>query len=286
MSTCRSQAPGARRDGAIGRAVEDIKTRIASDAEQRQHRSTSDEWRRNGPLDLLHHLAAVSRKPLARPSATSRPRQRTEVGSRGHGAAGGANAMTLGSRREGTDSADGVVKAVASAAEQLELSIREISQLMSRSHEIVSEKDQRAGQTSSTIESLSASADSVGEVLALIGAIAGQTNLLALNATIEAAGRGKPERDLPLSPRRSSSLPSRRRMLRRKSGIRSTLSVAALPPPWRPCATSGRASTRFHRLSPGWPRLSKSRLRRPPRLPKMPAKRRPGRRTWSATSRN
>ncbi len=179
--------------GAIGRAVEDIKTRIASDAEQRQHsvdeRRMAEETARS---DLLHHLAAGLEETVGaavgdlsaqiaelKSGAEVMEQQAAQTQSRSDRVA------------KATDSADGAVKAVASAAEQLELSIREISQLMSRSHELVSETDQRAGQTSSTIESLSASADSVGEVLALIGAIAGQTNLLALNATIEAARAGE-----------------------------------------------------------------------------------------------
>ena len=179
--------------GAIGRAVEDIKTRIASDAEQRQRsldeRRTTEQTARS---ELLHRLAAGLEETVGaavgdltaqiaelKSGAEVMEQQAAQTQSRSDRVA------------KATDSADGAVKAVASAAEQLELSIREISQLMNRSHELVSETDQRAGQTSSTIESLSASADSIGEVLALIGAIADQTNLLALNATIEAARAGE-----------------------------------------------------------------------------------------------
>ena len=53
--------------------------------------------------------------------------------------------------------------------------------------EIASRAVRQAGVTDTQITELSMAADHIGDVVKLIGAIAGQTNLLALNATIEAA---------------------------------------------------------------------------------------------------
>jgi methyl-accepting chemotaxis protein len=49
----------------------------------------------------------------------------------------------------------------------------------------------KAEQASRMIDNLNAAAERIGEVVALINAIAAQTNLLALNATIEAARAGE-----------------------------------------------------------------------------------------------
>ncbi len=46
-------------------------------------------------------------------------------------------------------------------------------------------------QTDATVQGLSEAASRIGDVVRLIGDIAGQTNLLALNATIEAARAGE-----------------------------------------------------------------------------------------------
>lgn len=82
------------------------------------------------------------------------------------------------------------VQTVATAAEELSSSILEISRQVSHSAEISGQAVNEAQSTISQIERLSKSADTVGQVIALITDIAEQTNLLALNATIEAARAG------------------------------------------------------------------------------------------------
>ncbi len=62
---------------------------------------------------------------------------------------------------------------------------------MTHSASVADDAVAKAGQTTQTVASLSEAAKKIGEVLRLIGAIAGQTNLLALNATIEAARAGE-----------------------------------------------------------------------------------------------
>lgn len=80
--------------------------------------------------------------------------------------------------------------AVSAAAEEMSVSIDEISQLVSRATHAVAEAVARASTTDAKVGGMAAAADRVSDVARLITDIAGRTNLLALNATIEAARAG------------------------------------------------------------------------------------------------
>ena len=79
---------------------------------------------------------------------------------------------------------------VGAAAEEMFASVREISAQMSRASSSAQIAVEKSADVREKIHSLSDLADSIGNVVTLIGEIAGQTNLLALNATIEAARAG------------------------------------------------------------------------------------------------
>ncbi|MBO1073588.1 methyl-accepting chemotaxis protein [Roseomonas marmotae] len=87
--------------------------------------------------------------------------------------------------------ADADVQAVAAAAEQMAASVAEITRRVSESAEVAGRAVQEAQATDGTMRGLSEAAARIGDVVRLIGDIAGQTNLLALNATIEAARAGE-----------------------------------------------------------------------------------------------
>ena len=89
------------------------------------------------------------------------------------------------------DEASTNVRSVATASEQMAESVSEIVLQVQESKEIASRAVRQAGVTDTQITELSMAADHIGDVVKLIGAIAGQTNLLALNATIEAARAGE-----------------------------------------------------------------------------------------------
>ncbi|WP_029004465.1 methyl-accepting chemotaxis protein [Azorhizobium doebereinerae] len=89
-----------------------------------------------------------------------------------------------------SDQASTNVKSVAVAAEELTSSVSEIARQVQSSSQIASEAVSQAQRTDSRITELSQAAGRIGDVVALITAIASQTNLLALNATIEAARAG------------------------------------------------------------------------------------------------
>ncbi|WP_343561978.1 methyl-accepting chemotaxis protein [Kiloniella sp. b19] len=83
------------------------------------------------------------------------------------------------------------IQSVASATEELEMSVREIDRQLGMASTVVKTADDVAQQTNEEVGSLAEAANKIGEVVNLIQDIAEQTNLLALNATIEAARAGE-----------------------------------------------------------------------------------------------
>jgi methyl-accepting chemotaxis protein len=83
------------------------------------------------------------------------------------------------------------IQTVASAAEELNASIGEINRQIGDSVKVAGNCMVEAESTGKVMQSLSKSAEDVGNVVKLIEGIASQVNLLALNATIEAARAGE-----------------------------------------------------------------------------------------------
>jgi methyl-accepting chemotaxis protein len=83
------------------------------------------------------------------------------------------------------------VETVAAASEEMSQSIAEVSGRVSSSAELTGRAANEAVEASAKVGKLADSANTIGEVIKLISAIAEQTNLLALNATIEAARAGE-----------------------------------------------------------------------------------------------
>lgn len=79
---------------------------------------------------------------------------------------------------------------MAAAAEEQSSSIGEISRQVTQSTEIAGSAVNAAEKADSMVQGLAASAQKIGDIVAMITDIADQTNLLALNATIEAARAG------------------------------------------------------------------------------------------------
>src|SRR4030081_1763634 len=83
------------------------------------------------------------------------------------------------------------VQSVASATEEMTLSVNEISRQVQDSARMANDAVDQARKTNDRVSELSKAAARIGDVVVLINTIAGQTNLLALNATIEAARAGE-----------------------------------------------------------------------------------------------
>lgn len=83
------------------------------------------------------------------------------------------------------------VTTVASAAEQLRMSIGDIRQQVDTSSAIAGRATSDSQRLVGVVRELSAASENIGAIVQVIGTIASQTNLLALNATIEAARAGE-----------------------------------------------------------------------------------------------
>src|SRR5258705_280381 len=93
--------------------------------------------------------------------------------------------------RKKSDSVRGMMETVAAGAEELNASVREISETMSKSRQTASEAVGRVDAADQQAQRLTAASESMGGIVELIGNITGQINLLALNATIESARAGE-----------------------------------------------------------------------------------------------
>lgn len=79
---------------------------------------------------------------------------------------------------------------VSASVQQLDASIREITQSATQAENVCSTARDSVDRTTGVLHRLGASSNQIGEVIQLIQKITHQTNLLALNATIEAARAG------------------------------------------------------------------------------------------------
>ncbi|WHQ68702.1 methyl-accepting chemotaxis protein [Methylorubrum extorquens] len=191
-STIRQAARGDE-IGAVGRAVEGIKTMVArkaaEDAERRQIAETAAAAeRKRTMMELADGFEGAVGGIVGMVSSSATELQAT------------AQQMTSTAQRTATRSttvasaaeeAAANVNTVASAAEELGASVQEIGWQVSGSANLAQQAVAEADETGSHVTELSRAVTRIGDVVNLIANIASQTNLLALNATIEAARAGE-----------------------------------------------------------------------------------------------
>jgi methyl-accepting chemotaxis protein len=93
--------------------------------------------------------------------------------------------------RMGNERVRGMMETVAAGAEELNASVREISEAMTKSRETASTAVGRVEAADAQAKRLNEAAQAMSGIVELIGSITGQINLLALNATIESARAGE-----------------------------------------------------------------------------------------------
>jgi methyl-accepting chemotaxis protein len=93
--------------------------------------------------------------------------------------------------RMGNERVRGMMESVAAGAEELNASVREISEAMTKSRETASTAVGRVDAADAQAKRLNEAAQAMSGIVELIGNITGQINLLALNATIESARAGE-----------------------------------------------------------------------------------------------
>jgi methyl-accepting chemotaxis protein len=156
-------------------------------AEQEAERRQAEEEKRAALINMASTIETATGSALQ------------QIGDRTTAIAASADAMSASASRTGASAegaaaaaahALGITQTVASAAEQLAGSIREIGDQVSHSTALVGRAVSAGADTRTTIEVLNQEVERIGAVADMIGAIAAKTNLLALNATIEAARAG------------------------------------------------------------------------------------------------
>ncbi len=93
--------------------------------------------------------------------------------------------------RMGNERVRGMMESVAAGAEELNASVREISEAMTKSRETAMGAVDRVASADAQAQRLADAAQSMIGIVDLINNITGQINLLALNATIESARAGE-----------------------------------------------------------------------------------------------
>ncbi|WP_449222284.1 methyl-accepting chemotaxis protein [Tistrella mobilis] len=156
--------------------------------QQAETRRRADEARRAAMARMAETVERESRVAVDRVAGDARTMDEA------------ARAMALSAQGVGSDAGNVAAaagqalanaQAVASATEELSLSIREIAGQVDHAMSVSREAVRHGAHTRQTIDSLSATVGQISEVAGLIRDIAEQTNLLALNATIEAARAGE-----------------------------------------------------------------------------------------------
>ena len=93
--------------------------------------------------------------------------------------------------RMGNERVRGMMESVAAGAEELNASVREISEAMTKSRQTAATAVGRVEAADAEAKRLNEAAQAMSGIVELIGNITGQINLLALNATIESARAGE-----------------------------------------------------------------------------------------------
>jgi methyl-accepting chemotaxis protein len=125
--------------------------------------------------------------------------------------------------RMGNERVRGMMESVAAGAEELNASVREISEAMAKSRETAMGAVERVATADAQAQRLSDAAQSMSGIVELINNITGQINLLALNATIESARAGEAGRGFAVVASEVKSLANQAKQATDKIGQEGSL---------------------------------------------------------------
>ncbi|NGM23166.1 HAMP domain-containing protein [Roseomonas stagni] len=183
-----------RRDeaGALAKAVAVLKDNTARaralEAEAEAQRLRTEQDRRAAQHAMADQLDRTVGSVTATLSSAATELQAT-VGTLTGGAERTAHQAMAAAA--GATQASANVQTVAASTEEMAATGAEITRQVAEAAAIARRASEETRATDATVQSLAEAASRIGEVVRLIGDIAGQTNLLALNATIEAARAGE-----------------------------------------------------------------------------------------------
>ena len=160
----------------------------ALERENAEARAAVEAARRNTTEQLARTFEATVGRILVQVSASADALQ-TEAAGMVATAAESANHSSEVVTAAGTAAHN--VESAAAAADRLGAALEEISRQVEGSADLARATAAEATDAIPLVEELSAAAERIGGVVAMIATVAGQTNLLALNATIEAARAGE-----------------------------------------------------------------------------------------------
>ncbi len=186
--------PVAARRDEIGRMAAALEVFRAQAVENRDHdrrraeaEAAAAEEKRRALVAMAGRIEAEAGGAVADIAARTQAVAETAERMTGLAARTGAAA---GQAEQAAGTALATAREVAGSADELTLSIRDISRQVMRSTDAVGAAVAAGARTRSAIGALNGQVAEIGAVAEMIGSIAARTNLLALNATIEAARAG------------------------------------------------------------------------------------------------
>jgi len=177
--------------GDMARSVEVFKSNMIKnremEAEQKNTEARMAQERKKAMIDLADNFESSVKSVIQTVTAAA---EQLESSAKSLNSVSQTLVARMTDTAAATEESSNNVTTVATATNELTVSIKEISNQVGRADSVSKSAVDEAKRTNGLMLELSSTSQKIGEVIELINTIAEQTNLLALNATIEAARAG------------------------------------------------------------------------------------------------